>query len=138
MLPFVSLIIPTLNEEKYLEQTILSLLSNDYPSNKFEILLIDGLSKDNTLVIAQRLAKKFSNIRLMSNPKIYQSAALNIGIRESKGDFIIRADAHAIYDKNYIRSTIDLLQKNEYSNVGPVQVSIGRMKINLWITKKQS
>ena len=111
MLPFVSLIIPTLNEEKYLEQTILSLLSNDYPSNKFEILLIDGLSKDNTLVIAQRLAKKFSNIRLMSNPKIYQSAALNIGIKESKGDFIIRADAHAIYDKNYIRSTIDLLQK---------------------------
>ena len=74
MLPFVSLIIPTLNEEKYLEQTILSLLSNDYPSNKFEILLIDGLSKDNTLVIAQRLAKKFPNIRLMSNPKIYQSA----------------------------------------------------------------
>ena len=135
MLPFVSLIIPTLNEEKYLEQTILSLLSNDYPSNKFEILLIDGLSKDNTLVIAQRLAKKFSNIRLMSNPKIYQSAALNIGIRESKGDFIIRADAHAIYDKNYIRSTIDLLQKNEYSNVGPVQVSIGRTLVEKAIAK---
>tara|TARA_Y100000590_G_scaffold122430_1_gene140146 strand:- start:9 stop:1010 length:1002 start_codon:yes stop_codon:yes gene_type:complete len=135
MLPFVSLIIPTLNEEKYLEQTILSLLSNDYPSNKFEILLIDGLSKDNTLVIAQRLAKKFSNIRLMSNPKIYQSAALNIGIKESKGDFIIRADAHAIYDKNYIRSTIDLLQKNEYSNVGPVQVSIGRTLVEKAIAK---
>ena len=135
MLPFVSLIIPTLNEEKYLEQTILSLLSNDYPSNKFEILLIDGLSKDNTLVIAQRLAKKFPNIRLMSNPKIYQSAALNIGIRESKGDFIIRADAHAIYDKNYIRSTIDLLQKNEYSNVGPVQVSIGRTLVEKAIAK---
>ena len=135
MLPFVSLIIPTLNEEKYLEQTILSLLSNDYPSNKFEILLIDGLSKDNTLVIAQRLAKKFSNIRLLSNPKIYQSAALNIGIKESKGDFIIRADAHAIYDKNYIRSTIDLLQKNEYSNVGPVQVSIGRTLVEKAIAK---
>jgi glycosyltransferase involved in cell wall biosynthesis len=135
MLPFVSLIIPTLNEEEYLEQTILSLLSNDYPSNKFEILLIDGLSKDNTLVIAQRLAKKFSNIRLMSNPKIYQSAALNIGIKESKGDFIIRADAHAIYDKNYIRSTIDLLQKNEYSNVGPVQVSIGRTLVEKAIAK---
>ena len=135
MLPFVSLIIPTLNEEKYLEQTILSLLSNDYPSNKFEILLIDGLSKDNTLVIAQRLAKKFSNIRLMSNSKIYQSAALNIGIKESKGDFIIRADAHAIYDKNYIRSTIDLLQKNEYSNVGPVQVSIGRTLVEKAIAK---
>jgi len=135
MPPFVSLIIPTLNEEKYLEQTILSLLSNDYPLNKFEILIIDGLSKDNTLVIAQRLAKKFSNIRLMSNSKIYQSAALNIGIKESKGDFIIRADAHAIYDKNYIRSTMDLLQKNEYSNVGPVQVSIGSTLVEKAIAK---
>ena len=112
MLPFVSLIIPTLNEEEYLEQTILSLLSNDYPSNKFELLIVDGLSKDNTVAITQGLAKKFPNIRLMSNSKIYQSAALNIGIKESKGNFIIRADAHAIYDKNYIRSTINILQKD--------------------------
>ena len=125
MLPFISLIIPTLNEEKYLEQTITSLLSNDYPDSKLEILIIDGLSTDNTLEIAQGFANKFANIRLISNPKIYQSAALNIGIKESKGDFIIRADAHAIYDKNYIISTIHLLQKSVYENVGPVQISIG-------------
>ena len=65
MLPFVSLIIPTLNEEKYLEQTITSLLSNDYPDSKLEILIIDGLSKDNTLAIAQEFANKFTNIRLI-------------------------------------------------------------------------
>ena len=135
MLPFVSLIIPTLNEEEYLEQTILSLLSNDYPSNKFELLIVDGLSKDNTVAIAKRLVKKFSNIRLMSNSKIYQSAALNIGIKESKGDFIIRADAHAIYDKNYIKSTINLLQKNEYVNVGPVQISTGSTLVEKAIAK---
>jgi glycosyltransferase involved in cell wall biosynthesis len=135
MSPFVSLIIPTFNEEKYLEQTVLSLLSNDYPLNKFEILIIDGLSKDNTVVIAQELVKRFSNIRLISNSKIYQSAALNIGIKESKGDFIIRADAHAIYDKNYIKSTINLLQKNEYANVGPVQVSTGSTLVEKAIAK---
>jgi len=135
MLPFVSLIIPTLNEEKYLEQTITNLLSNDYPESKFEILIIDGLSKDNTLTIAQGFVNQFSNIRLISNPKIYQSAALNIGIQESKGDFIIRADAHAIYDKNYITSTINLLQKGEYQNVGPVQVSIGNTLIGKTIAK---
>ena len=135
MLPFVSLIIPTLNEEEYLEQTILSLLSNDYPSNKFELLIVDGLSKDNTVAITQGLAKKFPNIRLMSNSKIYQSAALNIGIKESKGNFIIRADAHAIYDKNYIRSTINILQKDEFANVGPVQVSTGSTLVEKAIAK---
>ena len=135
MLPFVSLIIPTLNEEQYLDATILSLLSNNYPVNKFEILIIDGLSKDNTLTIAQKLIKKFPNIRLISNPKIYQSAALNIGIKESKGDFIIRADAHAIYDKNYITSTINLLQKGDYANIGPVQVSIGNTLVEKAIAK---
>ena len=135
MLHFVSLIIPTLNEEEYLEQTILSLLSNDYPSNKFELLIVDGLSKDNTVAIAQGLAKKFPNIRLMSNSKIYQSAALNIGIKESKGNFVIRADAHAIYDKNYIRSTINILQKDEFANVGPVQVSTGSTLVEKAIAK---
>ena len=135
MLPFVSLIIPTLNEEQYLEQTIFSLISNDYPSNKFEILIVDGLSKDNTLNIAQRLAKQFPNIRIISNPKIYQSAALNIGVKESKGDFIIRADAHAIYDKNYISCSIDLLQKGEFENVGPVQISLGYKLIEKAIAK---
>ena len=135
MLPFVSLIIPTLNEEEYLEQTILSLLSNDYPSNKFELLIVDGLSKDNTVAIAQGLAKKFSNIRLISTSKIYQSAELNMGIKASKGDFIIRADAHAIYDKNYIRSTINILQKDEFANVGPVQVSTGSTLVEKAIAK---
>ena len=135
MLPFVSLIIPTLNEEQYLEQTIFSLISNDYPSNKFEILIVDGQSKDNTLNIAQRLAKQFPNIRIISNPKIYQSAALNIGVKESKGDFIIRADAHAIYDKNYISCSIDLLQKGEFENVGPVQISLGYKLIEKAIAK---
>ena len=135
MLPFVSLIIPTLNEEKYLEQTITSLLSNDYPDSKFEILIIDGLSTDNTLAITHEFSNKFANIRLISNPKIYQAAALNIGIKESKGDFIIRADAHAIYDKNYITSTIHLLQKDIYENVGPVQISIGNSLIEKAIAK---
>ena len=135
MLPFVSVIIPTLNEEKYLEQTITSLLSNDYPDTKLEILIIDGLSTDNTLAIAQEFVNKFANIRLISNSKIYQSAALNIGIQESKGDFIIRADAHAIYDKNYIISTIHLLQKSVYENVGPVQISIGDTLIEKAIAK---
>jgi len=135
MLPFVSLIIPTLNEEKYLEQTITSLLSNDYPDSKFEILIIDGLSTDNTLAITHEFSNKFANIRLISNPKIYQAAALNIGIKESKGDFIIRADAHAIYDKNYITSTIHLLQKDIYENVGPVQISIGNTLIEKAIAK---
>ncbi|HIM82826.1 MAG TPA: glycosyltransferase, partial [Nitrososphaerales archaeon] len=65
----------------------------------------------------------------------YQSAALNIGIKESKGDFIIRADAHAIYDKNYITSTIHLLHKGVYENVGPVQISIGNTLIEKAIAK---
>ena len=111
------------------------MLSNDYPSNKFELLIVDGLSKDNTVAIAQGLAKKFSNIRLISNSKIYQSAALNMGIKASKGDFIIRADAHAIYDKNYIKSTINILQKDEFANVGPVQVSTGSTLVEKAIAK---
>ncbi len=112
----ISIICPVYNEEKYINIFIKSILKQDYLKKRFEILFIDGQSNDNT----RNIIKKYinSNIRLLNNPKRNVSSAMNIGIKESKGDIVIRLDAHSIYPSNYISTLVYFLFKLEADNVG--------------------
>jgi len=123
---YVSILIPTYNEENYIENTIDTLLKNNYPKNLFEIIVIDGGSTDSTVSKVSNVIENNNNIKIYKNLNKIQSYGLNIGIEKSKGDIIIRADAHAIYDKNYISESVKLLLcNNDYQNVGPFQKSVG-------------
>jgi glycosyltransferase involved in cell wall biosynthesis len=122
---YVSVLIPTYNEENYIENTIDTLLSNNYPKSLFEIIVIDGGSTDSTISIVNNKIGNNNNIKIYQNSNKIQSTGLNIGIKKSKGDIIIRADAHALYDKNYISESVKLLSDNDYQNVGPFQKSFG-------------
>ena len=107
-----SIIIPTFNEESYIENCIQSLTKNKL-FDLCEILIIDGGSKDKTLDIIKSLQIKYNNIFLLKNKKKITPAALNIGIKFAKGKFIIRLDAHAEYCENYIDKTVYYLNKSE-------------------------
>lgn len=123
--PFVSVLIPVYNEERYIARCLDSILANDYPKDRLEILMIDGMSNDRSREIVQEYAQRFPFIRLINNPKRIQSAALNIGIRESKGKIIIRMDAHTLYASDYIRQCVELLETTESANVGGLQRAVG-------------
>ena len=115
-----SILIPTLNEEHYIKDCILSLVEqNDLISN-CEILIIDGGSKDKTIEIVEHLKIKYKNIHILHNSKKITPCALNIGINASKGKYIIRLDAHAEYCRNYVDKTINYLDKsdNKVLNIG--------------------
>jgi len=114
----VSIIIPTLNEEQYIERAIESLLQDQYPTENLEILVVDGNSQDKTVEIVRRLQQKYPFIRLLHNPKRITPAALNIGLKHATGEIIIRADAHATYPANYISQLVDWLQRLKADNVG--------------------
>ncbi|MEM2002759.1 MAG: glycosyltransferase family 2 protein, partial [Candidatus Methanomethylicaceae archaeon] len=124
-LPVVSILIPMRNEERYIAQCLESILANDYPKDRLEILVIDGMSTDRSREIVQDYAKHYPFLRLLDNPKRIQSAALNIGIRESKGKIIIRMDAHTLYASDYIRRCVELLETTEAANVGGLQRAMG-------------
>ena len=94
-----SVIIPTLNEEFYIENCIQSLTKNKL-FDLCEILIIDGGSKDKTLDIIKSLQIKYNNIFLLKNKKKINPAALNISKKFAKGKFIIKLDAHAKYFEN--------------------------------------
>ena len=121
MNPIVSIIIPIYNEEKYIENCIISLLNQEYPKEKMEWLFLDGRSTDNTVnIINSYIVEYGSLIRLIDNPNRIQSYAMNIGIKEAKGNYIIRMDAHADYDKDYVKECVKLLDTGLYDNVGGI------------------
>lgn len=100
--PLISIMIPCRNEEKYIANTINSILVNDYPKNKMEIFIIDGMSDDTTLEIIKDYIKKYHFIKLIKNIEKTVPNALNMGIKRSKGNFIIISGAHSIYPENYL------------------------------------
>lgn len=129
MCKIVSVIIPVYNEERYIENCIQSLLEQDYPKNKMEFLFLDGRSTDKTVQIIDTFLEQYSSlIRIIENPNRTQSYAMNIGIREAKGKYILRLDAHADYDKHYISECVRLLETGLYQNVGGVADTKARSK----------
>ena len=86
----VSVIIPTLNEEKYLEPTLKAVKNQDY-EGKCEVIVADGNSKDNTVKIAKKYADKVIVVK-----KKGVSAGRNAGAKVAKGDILIFLDADTI------------------------------------------
>lgn len=107
-----SIIIPCRNEVNNIEKCLNTLYHQSYPSSNFEIILVDGLSEDGTLDLLNRLTQKFNNLKVYSNPKIYTPHALNLGIKYSKGDYILILGAHAEYDEYYIENCVKILKNN--------------------------
>lgn len=114
----VSIVIPTLNEEKYIDKCLNSLIANDY-ENK-EIIIVDGLSDDNTKEIVNQIKNENNNIniRIIDNELKITPVALNLGIREATGDYIMIAGAHTTYSKNYISACIKRLEDNKCDIAG--------------------
>jgi succinoglycan biosynthesis protein ExoA len=124
-LPFVSIIVPVYNEAAYIKQCLESILRNEYPRDRFEILVIDGGSTDGTHEIIEQMAKQYPQIIILKNYKRIQSVAMNIGIRNSRGEIIIRMDAHTLYAPDYIHRCVELLETTEAANVGGPQRAVG-------------
>jgi len=123
-LPIVSVILPILNEEPYLRDAVLSILSQDY-LGKFEIVLAVGPSKDRTQEIADQLHKEDSRIVVVTNPTGRTAAGLNHALNKSVGTVIVRVDGHAQIPNNYISLAVELLTSTGAVNVGGMMAAVG-------------
>ena len=116
----ITVIIPLYNEEDYIRGCLDSVLASDFPMEEMEILLIDGGSQDKTVNIIQEFQSRHHAIKLLHNPQKIVPVAMNIGIKEAKGDYIIRLDAHASYPKDYFSKLIAWHQKLDADNIGGI------------------
>ncbi len=125
----VSVIIPILNEERYIKGCLDSLMEQDYPKEFLEIILVDGLSDDKTPDIIKDYIKKYPFIKLYVNSHKTVQYAMNIGISNATGEYIVRMDAHAWYANDYISMCVKYLQKTGAQNVGGTTVVRGKNKM---------
>jgi len=100
--PLITVVVPTLNEAWCIKQTIASILGQHTEGFELEILIIDGGSTDDTRKIVSDIAAENKQVRLLTNEKKSTPSALNIGLREAKGEYFCTFGAHTHYAKNYI------------------------------------
>ena len=98
----VSIIIPCRNEEKFIARCLDSIIANDYPKDRLEALVVDGMSKDETRRIIERYTQQYPFIKLLDNSKKIIATTMNIGIKHASGEIIMKVDAHSTYPKDYI------------------------------------
>ena len=116
--PKVSVIIPCRNEALHIHRCISSLLESNYPINLLEILVVDGSSTDGTRTVLDDIKRVYPFIQILDNPRKFIPIAMNIGITQSRGDIILKVDAHSSYPKNYITQCVRFMIKFDADNVG--------------------
>jgi len=130
-LPFVTIIMPVRNEAAFIEQSLTSVLRQDYPPNKMEVLVVDGMSNDSTREIVQGLAATAQEEGLPSsivldNPGRIAPTALNIGVRHARGDILVRVDGHCELEPDYVHRCAEVLAETGADNVGGIQRAVAK------------
>lgn len=117
-LPMVTIAMPCLDEERFIEGCVRSVLAQDYPRERIEIVVADGGSRDRTRDILARLIAEDERIRVIDNPDRIQSAGLNLVIEQARGEIVVRMDVHAEYAPDYVRKCVEVLERTGADNVG--------------------
>lgn len=109
----IAVIIPTLNEECFIERCFDSIIQQTYSFEDMDVMVVDGGSEDRTCEIVNEISKKYPNVRLIHNPGRIQSIAFNVGVRQSIAPYILRLDAHATYNNMYIEKCLKAFGANK-------------------------
>lgn len=118
--PLITVVVPCRNEAAYIGPCLDSILASEYPVERMEVLVADGMSDDGTTDIVRRYAERWPAIRLVPNPEGIAPTGLNRAIRQATGEVIVRMDAHVVYPRNYLPLLVTALQESGADNVGGV------------------
>jgi glycosyltransferase involved in cell wall biosynthesis len=122
--PLVSVIIPTFNSERFLEECLSSLKRQTYES--LEIIVVDDGSTDSTIGIAER-----HGCKIIKNPKVGRAAAKNEGVRHSFGEYLVFVDSDMELTPNVLSECVDLAESD--SHVGGVVIPERSVGNSFWV-----
>jgi succinoglycan biosynthesis protein ExoA len=135
MTPFVSIIVPCYNEEATIRQLLDSILVQTYPRAQMELVISDGMSTDRTREVIVGFQKDHADlsVRVLENSVRTIPSGLNQAIRESRGEIIVRLDAHSIPIPEYVERCVAAHEADKGDNVGGVwEIRAGA---DTWIAK---
>lgn len=127
--PFVTVIMPVRNEARFIASSIQAVLAQDYPRDRIEILVIDGMSTDGTREVINSLAENHSNLRIINNPGLIVPTGMNIALQQSKGEIIVRIDGHCEPAPDYVSRAVDHLLTENIDGVGGPIETIGETTV---------
>ncbi len=122
MQPTVSIIIPCYNEEATIHHLLDAIFAQTYPREKIEVVIADGISIDSTRAQIDAFQKQHADLALKIVDNISRTipSALNLSIRSSNGEIIVRLDAHSAPIPEYVQRCVDALQAGKGANVGGI------------------
>jgi glycosyltransferase involved in cell wall biosynthesis len=127
--PVVSVVIPCRNEGSNIALCLDSVVSQKIPAGGFEVLVIDGMSDDDTREILGKYIDRFPFIRLIDNPHQTTPFAMNAGIREARGKYIAIMGSHNWYAEDYLVQAVEVLEETGVDNVGGAMYCEGKGRI---------
>ena len=116
--PLVSVIIACRNEVEFICKCLDSIIESTYPQHCLEIIVVDGMSIDGTRDLVQGYTDRYRQIVMIDNPQQTTPVAFNKGIAASRGEVIVRLDAHAEYPDTYIEKGVICLDSRGVDVVG--------------------
>ncbi|MEW1889282.1 glycosyltransferase family 2 protein [Streptomyces sp. NPDC048567] len=126
--PAVSVIMPVLNEERHLRNSVRHILEQEY-AGEMEVVIALGPSTDRTDAIAAELVAEDPRVHTVPNPTGRTPAALNAAIKASSHPIVVRVDGHGMLSPNYIATAVRLLEETGAQNVGGIMHAEGE---NAW------
>ena len=123
--PRVSLVMPIYNEGPYIARSLDQVLAQDYPADRLEVVVADGMSTDNTRQIVADYTRRYPQISMIDNPVRFRAAGLNLAIAQSTGDIVICIDGHGETAPDFVRQNVQLFREHPeaWSVGGPYRPS---------------
>ncbi len=121
-MPFVSVVMIVRNEGPFIARSIEQVLAQDYPRDRMEIIVADGMSDDNTREVLAEYRAKYPFIQVVDNPKRIVASGLNVAIERAQGELIMRIDGHGEVATDFARQVVRLMDEHPeaWSGGGPI------------------
>lgn len=123
--PLVSIVIPCLNEQRYITALLDSLSAQDYGADGIEVLVADGGSTDRTRELVLAYPSRFQRLTLVDNPRRITVGGLNAGMRAAAGDCWVIVGAHSVLRQDFVRASVDALKRTGAACVGGPIETVG-------------
>lgn len=138
--PFVTVVMPIRNEADHVGQSLGAVLAQDYPRERYEVVVCDGRSDDGTLGVIDDLVadRPHPIVRVLENERGIASTALNTAIAAARGDLIVRIDGHSEVPRDYLRRLVELSRSTNAACVGGRVTTTGSNATSRAIAAAQS